>query len=243
MWFHYPTRTDLNILRSFSLEVKPGQFVAIVGASGNGKTTALQLLERFYDYHRGQLVSRLLLNNHTRMLTMHIPSQTLDGSVLKELNIGWLRSQIGIVTQDPILFGVSIRENIAYGDNTRSVPMEEVIAAAKGANIHNFITTLPLVRDDVTFCWRAMHVPCITCTGTFRRCRVTRQMLEAKALSCLEVRNSASPSLALLSEIPRSSFSTMPPLHWTARAKKSVSMIVLCSQVFHVVTVCMFLCR
>ena len=70
--------------------------------------------------------------------------QTLDGDRLDDLNIGWLRSQIGIVTQDPILFGVSIRENIAYGDNTRVVPMEEVIAAAKGANIHNFITTLPL---------------------------------------------------------------------------------------------------
>ena len=69
--------------------------------------------------------------------------QTLDGDRLDDLNIGWLRSQIGIVTQDPILFGVSIRENIAYGDNTRVVPMEEVIAAAKGANIHNFITTLP----------------------------------------------------------------------------------------------------
>ena len=56
VWFHYPTRADLNILRGFNLEVKPGQFVAIVGASGNGKTTALQLLERFYDYHRGNVV-------------------------------------------------------------------------------------------------------------------------------------------------------------------------------------------
>lgn len=89
--------------------------------------------------------------------------QTLDGNVLKELNVGWLRSQIGIVTQDPILFGVSIRENIAYGDNTREVPMEEVIAAAKGANIHNFITTLPLVRKVTNCMLLVSQLLCLNC--------------------------------------------------------------------------------
>ena len=82
-------------------------------------------------------------------LTPTLSLQTLDNTRLRDLNISWLRAQIGIVTQDPILFGVSVRDNIAYGDNTRHVPMEEVIAAAKGANIHNFITTLPLVSGTV----------------------------------------------------------------------------------------------
>ena len=69
----------------------------------------------------------------------------VDGKDVKEYNITWLRSQMGIVTQEPILFAVSLGENIAYGDNTRVVPQDEVIAAAKSANIHTFIQTLPLV--------------------------------------------------------------------------------------------------
>ena len=69
----------------------------------------------------------------------------IDGKDVKELNIGWLRSQMAIVTQEPILFAVSLAENIAYGDNSREVSREEVITAAKNANIHAFIMTLPLV--------------------------------------------------------------------------------------------------
>ena len=64
---------------------------------------------------------------------------------VKSLNIKWLRSQIGIVSQEPVLFSYSIAENIAYGDNTRTVSLEEVEAAAKAANIHSFINTLPKV--------------------------------------------------------------------------------------------------
>jgi ABC-type multidrug transport system fused ATPase/permease subunit len=69
----------------------------------------------------------------------------VDGKDVKDLNINWLRSQMGIVTQEPILFAVTLAENIAYGDNSRVVPMEEVVAAAKSANIHSFILTLPSV--------------------------------------------------------------------------------------------------
>lgn len=69
----------------------------------------------------------------------------IDGKDVKELNIGWLRAQMGIVTQEPILFAVSLGENIAYGDNTRVVPIEDVMTAAKNANIHAFIQTLPQV--------------------------------------------------------------------------------------------------
>jgi ATP-binding cassette subfamily B (MDR/TAP) protein 1 len=71
--------------------------------------------------------------------------QKVDGKDVKDLNINWLRSQMGIVTQEPILFAVTLAENIAYGDNSREVPMDEVVAAAKSANIHAFIQTLPQV--------------------------------------------------------------------------------------------------
>lgn len=71
--------------------------------------------------------------------------QTVDGNEVSALNIQWLRRQISLVTQDPILFGTTLGENIAYGDNFRSVSQEEIIQAAKGANIHNFIASLPLV--------------------------------------------------------------------------------------------------
>lgn len=69
----------------------------------------------------------------------------MDGVDIKQLNIHWLRSQIGIVSQEPVLFDCTLAENIAYGDNTRTVTMEEIQAAAKAANIHSFIDQLPQV--------------------------------------------------------------------------------------------------
>jgi len=69
----------------------------------------------------------------------------LDRFNIKDLNIQWLRSQIGIVSQEPMLFDCSIAENIAYGDNSRIIPMAEIINAARGANIHQFIESLPSV--------------------------------------------------------------------------------------------------
>ena len=65
----------------------------------------------------------------------------------------WLRSQIAIVTQDPILFGYSIADNIAYGDNSRKISMDEIIQAAKAANIHKFISTLPKVKIIFNICY------------------------------------------------------------------------------------------
>lgn len=71
----------------------------------------------------------------------------LDKRDVKELNIHWLRSQIGIVSQEPVLFDCSLAENIAYGDNSRTVTLEEIKAAAKAANIHDFIENLPQVTS------------------------------------------------------------------------------------------------
>ena len=71
--------------------------------------------------------------------------QAIDGSDVRSLNIKWLRSQVGIVSQEPVLFSFSIAENIAYGDNSKQVLFEDIEAAAKMANIHSFINSLPKV--------------------------------------------------------------------------------------------------
>lgn len=122
--FRYPMRPDVKILNGLDLGVEPGQTLALVGESGCGKSTTVQLVERFYDPEGGAVY----FGNHK----------------LKDLNIEWLRAQIGLVSQEPILFDRSIGENIAYGDNSRTVSMDEIIQAAKSANIHNFIQSLPL---------------------------------------------------------------------------------------------------
>ena len=73
----------------------------------------------------------------------------MDGNNTKDLQISWLRSQLGIVSQEPVLFDCSIADNIKYGDNSRDVTMEEVIAAAKKSNIHSFIEGLPQVEKFI----------------------------------------------------------------------------------------------
>ncbi|XP_023591819.1 phosphatidylcholine translocator ABCB4 [Trichechus manatus latirostris] len=121
--FSYPTRPNVPVLQKLSLEVKKGQTLALVGSSGCGKSTVVQLLERFYDPMAGTVL--------------------FDGQEAKKLNVQWLRAQLGIVSQEPILFDCSIAENIAYGDNSRVVSQDEILSAAKAANIHPFIETLP----------------------------------------------------------------------------------------------------
>ncbi|XP_045876170.1 phosphatidylcholine translocator ABCB4 isoform X6 [Meles meles] len=121
--FNYPTRPAIPVLQGLSLEVKKGQTLALVGSSGCGKSTVVQLLERFYDPVAGAVL--------------------LDGQEAKNLNVQWLRAHLGIVSQEPILFDCSIAENIAYGDNSRVVSQDEIVNAAKAANIHPFIETLP----------------------------------------------------------------------------------------------------
>ncbi|CAF3105534.1 unnamed protein product, partial [Rotaria sp. Silwood2] len=97
------------------------QRVALVGTSGCGKSITIQLLERFYDVTSGQLF--------------------LDGIDIRQLNLQWVRSRFGLVSQEPILFDLTIAENIAYG--LENVPIEDIINAASRANIHEFIDQLP----------------------------------------------------------------------------------------------------
>ncbi|KAA0184394.1 hypothetical protein HAZT_HAZT005360 [Hyalella azteca] len=119
--FEYPSRCDVPVLQGLSLKVQPGQTVAIVGSSGCGKSTCIQLLQRFYDPSQGKV--------------------TLDSVDVRSLNIGWLRDQIGVVGQEPVLFATTIEENIRYGRD--GISFEDVVAAAKQANAHDFVMKLP----------------------------------------------------------------------------------------------------
>ncbi|KAF6034287.1 ABCB1 [Bugula neritina] len=122
--FHYPTRPTVKVLKQLCVSVEPGQTLALVGSSGCGKSTTVQLIERFYDADEGEV--------------------KVGDRDVKNLNVAWLRTQIGLVSQEPILFDRSIAENIKYGANHREVTMDEVIQAATKANIHQFISDLPL---------------------------------------------------------------------------------------------------
>nr|QOE83899.1 ATP binding cassette transporter subtype B2 [Diabrotica virgifera] len=121
--FFYPTRKNIQVLRGLTINIPKGSTVALVGESGCGKSTIIQLIERFYDPSSGDI--------------------NLDEQNIKHITLSSLRSHLGIVPQEPNLFNKSIAENIAYGDNSRNVPIDEIIQAAKNANIHNFIVGLP----------------------------------------------------------------------------------------------------
>lgn len=98
------------------------QTVALVGESGSGKSTVISLIERFYDPESGHIF--------------------LDGVEIQKLKLSWLRQQMGLVSQEPVLFNETIWTNIAYGKQGEAAE-EEIIAAAKAANAHNFISALP----------------------------------------------------------------------------------------------------
>jgi ATP-binding cassette, subfamily B (MDR/TAP), member 1 len=119
--FAYPARPDVKVFSGINLNVEAGQTVALVGASGSGKSTVIQLLQRFYDPAAGTV--------------------TVDGHDVRELQLEWLRSQIGLVSQEPTLFATSIRENIAMGRPSASD--KEIEAAAQAANAARFIDKLP----------------------------------------------------------------------------------------------------
>ncbi|WKY07567.1 hypothetical protein Q1695_007212 [Nippostrongylus brasiliensis] len=121
--FKYPERRDVPVLCGLNIEVNPGETLALVGPSGCGKSTVISLLERMYDPMEGVVA--------------------VDGNDLREVNPSHLRSHMALVSQEPILFDISIRDNIVYGLPSGSVSDEEIHDAARRANIHKFITELP----------------------------------------------------------------------------------------------------
>jgi len=114
--FNYPARPENTVLKGFSFSMKPGETIALVGPSGGGKSTVINLLERFYDPLQGFV--------------------KLGGHPMFDINTDWFRKRVGIVSQEPVLFAKTIGENIAYG---RDATTEEIEEAAKQANAHDFI--------------------------------------------------------------------------------------------------------
>ncbi|KAK3165165.1 hypothetical protein QOZ80_1AG0029750 [Eleusine coracana subsp. coracana] len=126
--FKYPSRPDVQIFNDFTLHIPSRKTVALVGESGSGKSTIIALLERFYDPDSGTI--------------------SLDGHELKSLKMSWLRDQMGLVGQEPVLFNDTIRANIMYGKHGE-VTEEEIMAVAKAANAHEFISSLPQGYDTM----------------------------------------------------------------------------------------------
>ena len=128
--FAYPTRPDQDILKSLNLDIPPKTVVAIVGPSGSGKSTIGSLLLRLYSPNSG--------------------SVSLDGQEIGSLDPNFLRTYIGTVSQEPVLFSSSIRDNILYGaPNPEKVSQEDLERAAKEANAHNFIMAFPEGYDTL----------------------------------------------------------------------------------------------
>ncbi|ETN84650.1 ABC transporter, ATP-binding protein [Necator americanus] len=126
-----------------ALLVKPGETLALVGPSGCGKSTVISLLERLYDPLDGVVVG-VLLPSHLTLHPYHIYSvKAIDGNDLREVNPTHLRSHIALVSQEPILFDRSIRDNIVYGLPAGSVKESDIIEVSEKANIHKFISNLP----------------------------------------------------------------------------------------------------
>ncbi|KAL2644761.1 hypothetical protein R1flu_012348 [Riccia fluitans] len=127
VYFAYPTRSEYPLFTNFSLLIKAGSTTALVGESGSGKSTVIQLIERFYDPQNGQVL--------------------LDGVDIRKLQLKWLRSQIALVSQEPVLFATSIRENIRYGKEDAT--HEEIEAACVLANAALFIDRMPQGYDTL----------------------------------------------------------------------------------------------
>jgi len=119
--FAYPSRPDVPVLAGVSFDIQPGEFVAIVGGSGSGKSTIATLLQRLYEPTSGAI--------------------RLDRHLLAHANANWLREHISVVSQQPALFDMSVADNIAYG--SPNVPFAEIERACRSAQVHDFILSLP----------------------------------------------------------------------------------------------------
>ncbi|KAH6938572.1 hypothetical protein HPB50_010625 [Hyalomma asiaticum] len=127
--FSYAGEQDAKALDRVTFSVEPGQRVAIVGTAGSGRTTAIYLVERFYDIVDGEIL--------------------IDHISTKMMRLSWMREQLGYVSSETLLRSYNIFDNIAYGDNSRDVSREEVVLAARRAHAHDFIAQLPQGYDTV----------------------------------------------------------------------------------------------
>ncbi|RCV30020.1 hypothetical protein SETIT_6G060300v2 [Setaria italica] len=187
--FNYPSRPEVTILDGFNLIIEPGQKVALVGPSGAGKSSVLALILRFYDPYRGRVL--------------------IDNKNIRDYNLRWLRKQIGLVQQEPILFNISIRDNISYGSEGTSET--EIIQAAMEANIHEFISGLPEGYDTVVG-----EKGSQLSGGQKQRIAIARTLLKRPALLLLDEATSA-----LDGESERVVISALGAKEWTNKDDQS----------------------
>uniref|UniRef100_A0A0R3RPT0 ABC transmembrane type-1 domain-containing protein n=1 Tax=Elaeophora elaphi TaxID=1147741 RepID=A0A0R3RPT0_9BILA len=155
--FYYPARPSAQVLNGISLTVNPGSAIALVGHSGSGKSTLIGLLLRFYEQQSGRvslisikLKKILYIKQYTIHLFFLFFSKNLFGTFdptrelfFSDLNIEWLRSKIGLVSQEPVIFAATVEENLKMGNET--LTENEMIEACKIANAHDFVMKLPKV--------------------------------------------------------------------------------------------------
>ncbi|XP_050385288.1 ABC transporter B family member 19-like [Argentina anserina] len=162
--FNYPLRPEVTILHNFSVQIKVGTKVALVGPSGAGKSSVLALLLRFYDPLKGKIL--------------------IDGKEIREYNLRWLRTQIGLVQQEPLLFSSSIRDNICYGSESASET--EIVEVSREANIDEFISNLPDGYETVVG-----EKGCQLSGGQKQRIAIARTLLKRPAILLLDEATSA----------------------------------------------------
>ena len=141
---HYPIRGGFfNTIKSYvhavdgvDIEIEAGKTYGLIGESGSGKSTVISLLQRFYDLDSGHI--------------------TLDRNEIQRMQIKWLRQQMGLVSQEPVLFNDTIRANIAYGKGDATEA--EIIAAAELANAHRFISSLQKVNCSILLTQSLLHL-------------------------------------------------------------------------------------
>ncbi|PIA37911.1 hypothetical protein AQUCO_02900042v1 [Aquilegia coerulea] len=163
--FTYPTRPDVEILRDLNLAGQCGKMVALVGESGCGKSTIISLLQRFYDPTSGEIM--------------------LDGTDIKKFQLRWLRQQMGLVSQEPLLFNDTIRANIAYGKEGEATEAE-IFAAAEAANAHKFISAMNQGYDTLVG-ERGVQLS----GGQKQRVAIARAILKAPKILLLDEATSA----------------------------------------------------
>lgn len=142
--FHYPTRPEVTVHHGTSFTIGPGETVALVGSSGCGKSTIVQLLERFYDLERRSEVETTVdvaLPINEKKTTRTGGSICLDSTDIRDINVKSLRSIMALVSQEPVLFNTTIRDNIEMG--SPGATDSQVVEAAKLANAHSFIIEFP----------------------------------------------------------------------------------------------------
>ncbi|CAO2838015.1 unnamed protein product [Amaranthus hypochondriacus] len=164
VYFSYPSRPEVKIFDKFCLDIPSGKIVALVGGSGSGKSTVISLIERFYEPLAGHIL--------------------LDGNDIKDLDLKWLRQQIGLVNQEPALFATSIRENILYGKDDAT--LDEITRAAKLSEAITFINNLP-ERFDTQVGERGIQLS----GGQKQRIAIARALVKNPSILLLDEATSA----------------------------------------------------